>query len=468
MRILEVSTFFRALGGAEIHMHQVAEALRERGDDVIVFAGDPDKAQNSSEARVAKRPDFHAGRLLRDAELNEAFRDLCAEFKPDLIHLHNTNAFPAEFPGVMASAAKEVGAPICQMVHDWSLLCPNGWCVVPPSESERFRVCEGGSGQKCFERGCGANYPFDARNVLAAVTKLEFARAAVTNFTAPSASLKGMLEDHDLGPVHSLPYWIEADSFGGAGAFEEAQGRIERDPNRMLFVGRIDKEKGLEFLVRAIPRILESNPAARLTLVGSGTETEALTALAAEMGVSHAVELLGRVPHEAVVDHLVGAAVHVFPSVWCENSPLACYECLLAGTPMAASDIAGLPEMVREGDTGILFRPRDVDHIAERLGHLLGNVELQARLSEGCRKSVERYSRAAHLEQLGKVFEEALSLGPKWSQAPYSSDLFASMHGVLQKTKEIEDWALDMHQHLLHLKGQKKGFLSRLARPFLR
>jgi glycosyltransferase involved in cell wall biosynthesis len=465
MRILEATTFFRPAGGAEIYMHQVASGLRERGHEVAIFAGDPDEERRDATTCVVQRPDFHAGRLVRDPELNAAFEDFCTEFQPDLVHLHNTYSFPAEFPAVIARAAALSGAPVCQTVHDWSLLCANGWCVVPPSETETFRVCEGGPGQKCFERGCEANYPYDARIVLAAVMRLEAARAAVTNFTAPSAFLTGMLGEHGLGPAHALPLWIEPDSFGGLGVFEAALAEVERDPHRMLFVGRIDKEKGLDFLVRALPAVLAGNPEARLSLVGDGTEVEALRALAAGLGVAHAVEFHGRVPHDEVVRFLARAAVHVFPSVWCENSPLTCYECLLAGTPMAASHIAGLPEMVREGETGILFRPRDIEHIAESLGALLGNVELQEKLSAGCRASVTRYSKATHLDRLEEVFAEARQLGPKSAPAPYPSDLVTTIHAVLDKAKDVEDWANGMHGHLMHLEAQKKkGLLGRLRR----
>ena len=154
MRILEATTFYRQAGGAEIYMHQVAAGLEARGHEVAIFAGDPDEGRDEERLRVVQRPDFHAGRLLRDEELSAAFEELCDRFRPDLVHLHNTYSFPAEFPEVIGRAAKRHGAPVCQTVHDWSLLCANGWCVVPPSEGQDFRVCEGGAGQKCFERGC--------------------------------------------------------------------------------------------------------------------------------------------------------------------------------------------------------------------------------------------------------------------------------------------------------------------------
>jgi len=457
MRILEVSTFFKQVGGAEIYMHQVTEALRARGHEVAMFAGSPDEARDEELLRVVQRPDFHAGHLVHDPELSAALAEFAARFQPDLVHLHNTYSFPSDFPAELA----KLGVPITQTVHDWSLLCTNAWCVVPPSETEEFRVCEGGPGKKCFERGCEANYPFDARVVLAAVLRLEAARGAVTNYTAPSAFLANMLADHDLGPSHALPLWIEPESFGGQEVFERALAEVTREPHRMLFVGRLDKEKGLVHLIEALPAILREVPTAHLSLVGDGTEVDALKARARELDVTSAVTFHGRVPHEEVVRFMARAAVQVLPSVWCENSPLTCYESLLAGLPMAASRIAGLPAMVRPGETGVLFEPRDPASIASALVELFQDPELHAKLVAGCRADVARYSKLAHLDALLEIFEQARELGPK--EPSWNADLAAATHGVLVKAKEVEDWANGMNAHIGQLmKSKVKGLVDKL------
>lgn len=460
MRILEVSTFYRQVGGAEIYMHQVTEALRARGHEVAMFAGSPDEAHDTETLRVVKRPDWDAGKLVHDEALSDALLDFAARFKPDLVHLHNTYSFPADFPAELA----RLGVPITQTVHDWSLLCTNAWCVVPPSESEAFRVCEGGPGRKCFERGCEANYPFDARVVLSSVLRLKAARASVTNFTAPSAFLANMLADHGLGPSYALPLWIEPESFGGEAVFAQALAEVTREPHHMLFVGRLDKEKGLVFLIEALPAILREVPDAHLSLVGGGTEVDALKARARELGVERAVTFHGKVPHDEVVRHLARAAVQVLPSVWCENSPLTCYESLLAGLPMAASRIAGLPAMVRPGETGVLFEPRDPASIASALVALFKDPALHAKLVAGCRAAVAQYSKVEHVDRLLEIFEQALELGPKApAEGGFDDDLFAATSGVLEKAKEVEDWANGMNSHIAHLmKSKVKGLVDKL------
>ena len=455
MRILEVTTFYKPVGGAEIYMHQVAAGLGERGHEVAIFAGSPDESIDEQRVRVVQRPDFHAGNLVRDNELQDALRSFMASFKPDVIHLHNTYSFPAEFSRVLA----EQGVPIVMTIHDWSLLCPNGWCVVPPSETEKFRVCEGGPGPKCFERGCQANYPFDARVVLAAVMRLRAIRDTVTSFTAPSAFLAEMAEGHDLQPSLALPLWIEPESFGGQEVFDAALAEVVREPHRMLFVGRLAAEKGLNFLVDAMPEILRSLPDAKLSLVGDGPVASELAEQVARLGLQESVVLHGKVPHEEVIRFMARASAQVLPSVWCENSPLTCYESLLSGLPMVASDIAGLPSMVRPGETGMLAKPRDPADLAKKLVELLGNRDVFEKLSAGCLRDVGRYSKNKHLDSLERVFAEAVELGAR--NAEGDGDLADSIHRVLEKAKLVEDWANGMHGHIEQLNRQQEHLLPK-------
>ena len=122
-----------------------------------------------------------------------------------------------------------------------------------------------------------------------------------------------------------------------------------------------------------------------------------------------------------------------------------------------------MPAMARPGETGILFEPRDSADIARQLIALLQDPALHARLVEGCKQDVARYSKVAHLERLEAIFKETLALGHK--ARSNDTDLFAAVHGVLDKAKLVEDWANGMHGHLMHLEAEKKkGLLGRFRR----
>jgi glycosyltransferase involved in cell wall biosynthesis len=418
MRVLQVNAFAGKVGGAEIYCHGVMDELRARGHEVGFFAGDPERAERTDTTCIVRRPEFDPA---------------------NLIHLHNTHHLSVGF----VSEAARVGAPVIQTAHDFGYLCPNSWCVWPDGT-----VCEGGPGQKCFEHGCEANYPYDGRIVLSFKLRYEVTKASVRAFPCPSEFLARKLTAHGFPNAFGLPLWVE-------GAERAPRSREElppRDPDRVLFLGRLVPEKGVEFLVRAWPRVLERFPRAVLSIVGGGPDQERLEGIAREVGLDPGAVFTGKVPHEQVAEHLERATCIVLPSIWCENSPVTTYESYRAGLPMVASDIAGLPAMVRPGETGLLARPRDAEDLAAKLCELLGDPALQARLQQGCLDSVERFTKQKHFDRLLAAYDQVLAEGPL--EPNVDLDLLAASNAFLERFAEVEKWALDMQKHIQWLESQ--------------
>ena len=455
MRILEVNTFAAPIGGAEIYMHTLVDELRRRGHTVGVFAGSPDEDVDEPQRRIVKRPDWSGRDLVDDAPLIAAFERFAAAFRPDLVHCHNLHSFPVAF----LSAAKRLGVPLVLTAHDFGLLCPNSWCVRGDGT-----VCEGGAGAKCFSgHGCEKNYPYDGRVVLSVKLRAELAKRVFDRVTAPSEYLAQRLAAHGFAGAIGLPLWVDTSKA------ESLPKGVARESDLVLFVGRLVREKGVEFLVRAWPAVRAARPSARLLVIGGGPELEPLRALANELGLDAAAVLPGKVPHAEVAGLMARATCQVLPSIWCENSPLTTYESYLAGLPMIASDIAGLPAMVREGETGLLARPRDPQHLASRILELLGDAALQKKLSYGCRASVARFSRDIHMQRLVALFEDAVAQGPRndgVNAALPDDDLLAAADAFYKKFGDVERWALDMKGHIDYLenKGEPQPTVKALAR----
>jgi hypothetical protein len=113
--------------------------------------------------------------------------------------------------------------------------------------------------------------------------------------------------------------------------------------------------------------------------------------------------------------------------------------------------------MVRPGETGLLAKPRDPGDLSKKLISLLSDRELFQTLSDGCLRDVERYSKGTHLDRLESVFSEALDIGARAKISTDVSDLNDSVHRVLEKTKDVEDWANGMHTHIMHLENVIAG-----------
>jgi glycosyltransferase involved in cell wall biosynthesis len=130
--------------------------------------------------------------------------------------------------------------------------------------------------------------------------------------------------------------------------------------NRFIYCGRLDRLKGVATLVRAAAKAKQP-----LTLVGSGPDEANLRKLSAELGAD--VEFLGHRSKGDVAAIVQSARAVVMPSEVNENAPLAVLEAYAAGRPVIGSRIGGIPELVREDETGALYPTGDVDALAAAL-----------------------------------------------------------------------------------------------------
>lgn len=137
----------------------------------------------------------------------------------------------------------------------------------------------------------------------------------------------------------------------------------------LVAVGRLARQKGFDVLLDALARLPRPAP---LLIAGDGPERAALVDQARRLGLSAHVEFLGDVPHARVQSLLRGAAAVVMPSRF-EGNPLIALEAMQAGATLVASAIDGLPEELRDGDTGVLVPPEDPAALADALGQLFAD-----------------------------------------------------------------------------------------------
>jgi glycosyltransferase involved in cell wall biosynthesis len=141
---------------------------------------------------------------------------------------------------------------------------------------------------------------------------------------------------------------------------------------QVAYIGRLASEKGVRVLLEAwrLARIEDCE----LLVVGGGPEREALEAMRVP-----GVRFTGPVEHEAVLETLRSVRALVFPSLWFEGEPMIVVEALAAGTPVLASDVGGIPELLGHGSAGWLTKAGDVDAWRTSLGDLLSNDDVDAR-----------------------------------------------------------------------------------------
>lgn len=184
--------------------------------------------------------------------------------------------------------------------------------------------------------------------------------------------------------IRVIPNGVDIRRFSPA--FIHAQTAPTHDGPVVGFVGRLSEEKGIDTLLRAMPGVLRRCPKMVLLIVGDGPSRTRLEALAAALGVMGSVRFLGR--RDDIETVYIQLDVLVLPSRN-EGVPMTVLEAMAAGVPVLATRVGGLPEVVREGHTGVLVEPNSVAAIEQGLMTLLTAPDLRVQMGLQARRLAE-------------------------------------------------------------------------------
>jgi glycosyltransferase involved in cell wall biosynthesis len=163
----------------------------------------------------------------------------------------------------------------------------------------------------------------------------------------------------------------------------ELEGKPEAERRGLVFAGRLTRQKALETALAAVARV----PDAELLVLGDGPDRERLERLSGELGLNGRVRFAGAVPRAEVLRRLAGAEALVLSSDW-ENFPHTAVEALALGTPLLATAVGGVPEVVVDGENGLLVPPSDPAALAAAIERFRSSPELRARLAAAAPASV--------------------------------------------------------------------------------
>ena len=158
----------------------------------------------------------------------------------------------------------------------------------------------------------------------------------------------------------------------------------------LLFTGRLAGVKGVPVLLRALSALAPRHPELRLRLIGDGPERAVLEAMAAELGIAARTEFLGYRSQAEVAEALTEADVFVLPS-FAEGVPVVLMEAMAAQVPVVTTRIAGVPELVDHGVSGLLVPPGEAEALTEALEALLADPDLRRSMGAAGRAKVEAH-----------------------------------------------------------------------------
>jgi glycosyltransferase involved in cell wall biosynthesis len=169
----------------------------------------------------------------------------------------------------------------------------------------------------------------------------------------------------------------------------DSQRQTQRKEPRVLFLGKLEPRKGFRDLLLAMPGVLAAVPSAKLVFGGDG-DIEGAQALAANLGISSSVTMLGFVRGEDKVKELRSSSVVCLPS-YDEGMPVALLEAMSHGIPVVATTVGGIPELVHSGENGLLVSPGDVQSLTQAIVGLLTDSHSSAAIGAAGFRHVERF-----------------------------------------------------------------------------
>lgn len=175
-----------------------------------------------------------------------------------------------------------------------------------------------------------------------------------------------------------------------------------RQPMRLLFVGRLVPVKGVDLLLRAVKSLSETGLSVQLSIVGDGPSHRQLMQTVKTLGIERQVEFLGWVaPSQLFANVYPSASVLILPSL-SEGVPKVLLEAMAVGLPVVASNVGGIPDLVKHGVTGLLVSPGCVQDLASAIRCLMEDPGLQSRLGQNAWRAARRYT----VETQGRVMRE--------------------------------------------------------------
>ena len=427
MRILVVVHAFppNSTGGAETYADAHARKLASLGQAVTVLTREADASRDEYATRHERRDGLeivwinNTFRRMRsfaetyaNPEIDRAAARLIDDVRPDVAHIHHLTCLSTGIVAILRGR----GVPVIFTLHDYWPLCHRGQLL-----DTNYQVCDGPEPSGCRSclgpaAGLGSAAFAAARAVRAVGERLPDAPAKwlrqaaqhAAGAMAPSAGdpapaaeatarfehMRGVMAQvtRFLSPSESLRQrfirsGVEADRIGvwscghAAARFQRAPARSAKAPLRVGYLGSVMVSKAPHLILEAVAGL--PTGAATVDVFGAYASyhgDDSYQAMIAPLLAAPHVMSHGPIAHDAVPAALASLDVLVVPSIWPENSPLVVREAFLAGVPVVASRIGGIPEAVIDDVNGLLFDPGDVEALRFVLRRLIDEPALRQRL----------------------------------------------------------------------------------------
>ena len=401
-RLLAINNYYYDRGGSEAIFFAHNRMLEELGWDIVPFSMEHSQNHATPYAKYfIEDLDAHGKyslmqkvsripKVIYSFEARRKLDELLRVVQPDIAHGHNI--YHHISPSIL-SLLKGRGIPTVLTLHDLKIACPAYNMLAPDGVCER---CKGGKIHNVVRNRC--------INGSAAMSFVIMLEAAVHK-------LLGSYERYVDAFVVPSRFYIEKFSEWGmpASMFRYVPNFVDvgryspkyETGNAFLYFGRVIRQKGVGTLIRAA-----AAARSKLLIAGTGPEMEEMKALAASLQAD--VTFLGHLSGQQLHETIGSCRAVVLPSEWYENAPVSLLEAYALGKPVIGARIGGIPEMIRENETGTCFTSGDVDSLRKALEDFQARParQLQDMGAAGRRWVAEDFTVAMYRQRMMSVYRE--------------------------------------------------------------
>jgi len=404
MKILLINKFLYPKGGDAISTLQTGKLLSEKGHEVFYWGmehpANPDYPY--SEYFVAnvdykgdlslKQKVSDSFKILYSLEAKTKIERFIKIIRPDIVHLHN---FAHQISPSILDVFRRYNIPTVMTMHDYKMVCPSYTMLSGTKVCEK---CKDGRYYWCLIKKCTKDsYVKSFINVIEMYLhhKIFHIYDGINVFISPSIFLKNKLQG--MGFTQRIVYlfnFLDTKNYSPRYDFED---------RTFCYLGRLSKEKGLFTLLEAMRGI-----DTKLKIIGDGPLREDLKEKVKKENLKN-VLFLGYKSGSELKEEVRNSMALVLPSEWYEVFGIVIIEAFALGKPVIGAKIGGIPELVKEGETGLSFEPGNVVDLRNKLLTFIYDKDRIPIMGKNARKFVEEnFSSGKHYQKLMKIYKMAI------------------------------------------------------------
>ncbi len=396
MKILMVNKFLYPNGGSETYIFKLGDYLKSIGHEVQYFGMEHEgRCVSNNAEQYTTDMDFHGGSKLRkiaypfktiySAEAKKKISIVLDDFQPDVIHLNNFNyQLTPSIIYAINDYKKRAGKKVKLIftAHDYQLICPNHK-MKNPITGENCEKCIGGKFINCAKGGC--IHSSKAKSLIgtaeATIYNALKTYKHIDKIICCSEFMKSKMDTNPLFAKKTVAMHNFIDTVD--------KKEVEKE-DYVLYFGRYAEEKGIETII--------DTKGVNFVCAGSGD-------MEAQINAQPHIKNLGFKTGSELEDLIRKAKCSVYPSTWYENCPFSVMESIMYGTPVVGANIGGIPELIDDGVTGVLFESSNSEALEKAVKSITENDEKARQMSKSCLNAhfdtVEEYC-----EKLLKIYGE--------------------------------------------------------------